>query len=124
LILFFGAEFTQVYAKASGSRIEPAENAVRISDAERKGMPHEQPTPPPAYARSTAQPEAQTAHEHRPAAKSRPLSRGHMKENPWQLVSMIGVAFLAPILLRKAAARAAKSAVAAVRNRKLRHART
>jgi membrane protein len=32
-ILFFGAEFTQVYARTYGSGIEPAENAVRASDA-------------------------------------------------------------------------------------------
>jgi membrane protein len=31
-ILFFGAEFTQVYARTYGSGIEPAENAVRTSD--------------------------------------------------------------------------------------------
>lgn len=35
LILFFGAEFTQVYAKAHGSQIEPARNAERIASEER-----------------------------------------------------------------------------------------
>ncbi len=34
-ILFLGAEFTQVYAKAYGARIEPGENAVRVTEAER-----------------------------------------------------------------------------------------
>ncbi|MEN9935086.1 MAG: hypothetical protein RLZZ387_1665, partial [Chloroflexota bacterium] len=34
-ILFFGAEFTQVYAHHYGSRIEPSPNAVRITDEER-----------------------------------------------------------------------------------------
>lgn len=34
-ILFLGAEFTQVYANAYGSGIEPNENAVKITDEER-----------------------------------------------------------------------------------------
>jgi membrane protein len=32
LIMFFGAEFTQVYARRYGHRVEPNENAVRIHD--------------------------------------------------------------------------------------------
>ncbi|WP_207426217.1 YihY/virulence factor BrkB family protein [Pedobacter sp. SYSU D00535] len=32
LILFFGAEFTQVYAKRYGHEIEPNENAIRVED--------------------------------------------------------------------------------------------
>ena len=35
LILFFGAEFTQVYAKARGARIEPSENAEPVSEEAR-----------------------------------------------------------------------------------------
>jgi membrane protein len=35
LILFFGAEFTRVYALKRGSRIVPSENAVAVSDEER-----------------------------------------------------------------------------------------
>jgi membrane protein len=40
-ILFFGAEFTQVYAKTYGSRIEPAENAVPVTEDTRaqQGIP-------------------------------------------------------------------------------------
>lgn len=34
-ILFLGAEFTQVYARAHGVQIEPASNAVRLKEAER-----------------------------------------------------------------------------------------
>ena len=34
-ILFFGAEFTQVYAARFGSKVKPAENAVAVGDAER-----------------------------------------------------------------------------------------
>jgi membrane protein len=43
-ILFLGAEFTQVYAKAYGSKIEPAENAVPVTEEARtqQGIPHEE----------------------------------------------------------------------------------
>lgn len=41
-ILFLGAEFTQVYAKRYGSRIQPAENAVAVTEQMRaqEGIPH------------------------------------------------------------------------------------
>jgi membrane protein len=43
-ILFLGAEFTQVYAKAYGSKIEPAENAVAVTEEARaqQGMPRKE----------------------------------------------------------------------------------
>jgi membrane protein len=43
-ILFFGAEFTQVYANKYGSHIEPSENAVAVTDMDRaqQGMPRQQ----------------------------------------------------------------------------------
>lgn len=42
-ILFFGAEFTQVYANRYGSRIVPDPGMVKITELERaeKGIPHE-----------------------------------------------------------------------------------
>jgi membrane protein len=42
-ILFFGAEFTQVYAKAYGSQIQPAENAVPMTEEARaqQGIPRQ-----------------------------------------------------------------------------------
>jgi membrane protein len=42
-ILFFGAEFTQVYANRYGSRIVPDPDMVKLSEVERaeKGIPHE-----------------------------------------------------------------------------------
>ncbi len=41
-ILLFGAEFTQVYARRYGTRIEPSKNAVRLSEGDRvqQGIPH------------------------------------------------------------------------------------
>lgn len=49
-ILFFGAEFTQVYARTYGSRIQPASNAERVGDDEREqqGIPHDDKTEQPA----------------------------------------------------------------------------
>jgi membrane protein len=46
VILFFGAEFTQVYARCHGSRIEPSEHAVRVTKDERaqQGMPDREET--------------------------------------------------------------------------------
>jgi membrane protein len=42
-ILFFGAEFTQVYANRYGSKIVPDPDMVKLSEIERaeKGIPHE-----------------------------------------------------------------------------------
>jgi membrane protein len=42
-ILFFGAEFTQVYANRYGSKIVPDPDMVKLSELERaeKGIPHE-----------------------------------------------------------------------------------
>jgi membrane protein len=41
-ILLFGAEFTQVYARTYGSRIQPSKNAVLLTEADRahQGIPH------------------------------------------------------------------------------------
>ncbi len=43
VILYFGAEFTQVYTRYRGERIEPSRYAVRITDFERaeQGMPRQ-----------------------------------------------------------------------------------
>ncbi len=46
-ILFFGAEFTQVYARHHGSRIEPTKNAAPIT-ADAKAQMGIQPSPKPA----------------------------------------------------------------------------
>lgn len=42
-IFFFGAEFTQVYARRHGKQVVPEKGAVRLTEAERakQGMPHE-----------------------------------------------------------------------------------
>ncbi|MCC7368498.1 MAG: YihY family inner membrane protein [Chloroflexi bacterium] len=52
-ILFFGAEFTQVYARKYGSRIVPAPGAVALDPQDRaqQGIPHENTAPKHAAAR-------------------------------------------------------------------------
>ena len=71
LIVFFGAEFTQVYASKFGSRVQPSEDAVPITEDERanQGMtrdsgsqprgdktPTRQPVPPRLSTPKTQQP--------------------------------------------------------------------
>src|SRR5204862_3949403 len=48
-ILLFGAEFTQVYANQYGSQIQPADNALPITEGERaqQGLPPRVPSLPP-----------------------------------------------------------------------------
>ena len=56
-ILFFGAEFTQVYARTYGTRLEPEDGAVRMTDEERtqQGMqPHDRERPAPREQRLAA----------------------------------------------------------------------
>lgn len=45
VILFFGAEFTQVYARERGRRLTPTENAVPLTEEarEEQGIPHGEP---------------------------------------------------------------------------------
>ena len=60
LILFAGAEFTQVYARKTGSEIAPSPNAVPVSEEARsqQGIPHKEAvsktSPEPAYAHTRA----------------------------------------------------------------------
>jgi membrane protein len=67
LILFFGAEFTQVYAKKTGSRIAPSPHAMPVTEEKRaeEGIPRrdQEPSgapeePEPAYAFSHLPPES------------------------------------------------------------------
>jgi membrane protein len=104
LILFFGAEFTQVYAKRAGARIVPTKNAVPIREGEREeqGIPHEQPAPAALsiqadYSRgmmASSNRPSNVAADHRELA--RPIERRH-----WHLASIVIFAFLLPLLLKK-----------------------
>jgi membrane protein len=66
-ILFFGAEFTQVYANRLGSKVQPDEDAVKVTEAERAQQGIQRPETvkalaDPATAQATAsEPAAQPA---------------------------------------------------------------
>ena len=68
-ILFFGAEFTQVYARRYGSRIVPDADAVPLTEEARaqQGLPH-------AAATAAAAAEPQPGREHRREAEGRRAS--------------------------------------------------
>ena len=83
--LFFGAEFTQVYANQYGSRVRPAANAEPLTEDMRKqaGMPHapdsvshpdRQSPPPPAPRRAAARPPRRL-----PSARPRPVPTPAMR---------------------------------------------
>jgi membrane protein len=76
-ILFFGAEFTQVYAKQHGQGIRPADNAVAMTEIERaqRGMPHKEAL--------------QIAARRKPVGNLNIPDNGH--SNPWVL-GTIGLA--------------------------------
>jgi membrane protein len=86
VILFFGAEFTQVYAKQTGARILPSEFAEPVTQAERaeQGMASHAPGPP------------------RGSAGARLRSPGLVvRKNPWQFAGMmLAAGFAGGALLR------------------------
>ena len=95
VILFFGAEFTQVYAKQTGAKIVSSQFAVPATEEQRaeEGIPHEK-TPPGHKPYLPGQPFPQpVAHAATP---------GEVIHNrPWQLVGMMLVAgFVGGTLLR------------------------
>jgi membrane protein len=105
LILFFGAEFTQVYAKQTGTKVVPGEFGALVSEKQRaeEGIPHEK-TPPghqpyPAPGQPTWQPQA-VAHAAMPGEV--------VRNRPWQVVGVmfaagfVGATVFRYRLLRKA----------------------
>lgn len=120
IIIFLGAEFTQVYAKAKGHKVEPTEYAVPVTEGEREqqGMPRQDPakgsqdkpqpprpaaalkpvkpvsTPQPAAAFAKAAPLA--ASHPTPLVSQRPAPFRPIQQHPWRFASMAlsaGMAF-------------------------------
>jgi membrane protein len=98
LILFFGAEFTQVYAKQTGTKIVPDEFGVLTTERERaeQGIPHEKTPaghkPYPAPGRPGLQPQP-VAHAATPGEV--------VHHRPWQFVGvMFAAGFVGATLLR------------------------
>ncbi|HTL58651.1 MAG TPA: YihY/virulence factor BrkB family protein [Candidatus Limnocylindrales bacterium] len=95
VILFLGAEFTQVYAKRTGARVLPSQYAEPVTAEARaeQGIPHKEPS---RQSNRPGQPQLQPALE--------PTARGSMpgaviRRNPWQFVSLMLFAGLAGGLL-------------------------
>jgi membrane protein len=71
MILFLGAEFTQVYANAFGSKVVPAEDAIPLTEEKRaqQGIPHKEQLrkDPATRAPRTVFAAYQPLHHHNPA---------------------------------------------------------
>ena len=80
-ILFFGAEFTQVYANRFGSRVVPDADAVPVTDEARaqQGMPRQEQVGAVARGGSLARDRAGEQHTQEHSASSQHVSAGrHM----------------------------------------------
>jgi membrane protein len=107
IIIFLGAEFTQVYAKARGHETEPKKYAVPITQEERveqgmsqtgkKGAPRRagdregrpmQPTPAPAAPPATLQPSAATEVEAEVEHARRHAPFAPIQEHPWRFATL------------------------------------
>jgi membrane protein len=66
VILFFGAEFTQVYSRRTGAQLKPTQYAVPVTEEQRaeEGIPHET-APTPAGARPPGRPRTPGAAVHK-----------------------------------------------------------
>jgi len=135
VILFLGAEFTQVYARCTGAQIEPTAYAMRVTETDRaqEGMPRKASTdagstpkpgdaghPQPAYASTMGSPEkaimqtTQKAEDIQNAPHRAPAE--HIRAQPWSFVGLAlitGVA--AGFLLKFKTLRRAVSLYAALR---------
>jgi vacuolar-type H+-ATPase subunit I/STV1 len=115
LILFFGAEFTQVYAKQTGTKVVPDEFAMRTTETERakQGIPHEKTAPGhkpyPEPGRPGWQPQP-VAHAATPGEV--------VRNRPWQVVGvMFAAGFVGATLLRYRLLRKALKVYAAIHRR-------
>jgi membrane protein len=84
LILFFGAEFTQVYAKQTGTKVVPRRYAMRITAEERaqEGIPHEDALPKEPTARPHREPVLRHATQFTAPGVV-------LRQRPWQFVSLM-----------------------------------
>jgi membrane protein len=119
LILLFGAEFTQVYAKQTGSWIAPSANARPVTDEERaqEGVPHEINEPQPVYARREEPVQRFSPTHPKPRRVAQGAGVREMENHPYQLAVLVGTAFLLPILLRKQGVKFVRDLAAAAKRR-------
>ena len=81
-ILFFGAEFTQVYARRYGSRIVPAEGAVALTEEARaqQGIPEQEQVEQAAAMQAANQPVAANPRSRRSNAQRVGAPRAHGRD--------------------------------------------
>ena len=103
VILFFGAEFTQVYVKQTGTRVVPSEYAVPVTQEARaqEGIPHQEQTAKPE---PNLEPPSRRPQRHPQPAWPAPQfsSPGTVAtQTPWRFVTLMLVAgFAGGVLLR------------------------
>jgi len=104
VLLFFGAEFTQVYAKATGAQIEPTKYAVLVTQQERaeEGMGEEKPQAKEKPRTPSRAPAAPGARAHGSPAWARAGTPGEViHRDPWGFVGLMLVAgFAGSLVLR------------------------
>ena len=110
IILFFGAEFTQVYARRTGSRIVPSEYAVPISDEQRaqEGLSGKKMEPGKQAPEAEYEPIGEAAMAAYERAQPVPVSPvpGLNRESVWTFVGVVVVTgLLAGASLRRRIAR-------------------
>ena len=129
LILFFGAEFTQVYAKLSGSPVVPKHHAVAVSEREREneGMSRDEKSKP--RDKKTYEPIGEPAAAHRTrhdefVERERRLQAGYVlspvgriKAQPYSFVGLaLSAGIAAGVLLRFKSLRKALKVFASVQH--------
>ena len=104
VILFFGAEFTQVYVKQTGTRVVPSKYAVPVTREERaeQGIPHKQDQPAkpePRPERPVQAPPKQAKPSWQPSHFTSPGAV--VNHRRWQFVTlMLAAGFAGGVLLR------------------------
>ncbi len=108
VILFFGAEFTQVYARQTGARIVPDKYAVPVTEPERAQQGSPRPSGTGEAALEPRRPKAEPALPHRqPVMYASGSPQPSLRDRPWSFLGLLlatGVAagvFLRPKLLRR-----------------------
>ncbi len=79
VILYFGAEFTQVQARRQGARIQPSKYAVRLTDEQRaqQGMPKQEQI-------ESAEHRQKTAGQPAPATPDQGSGPPQEQKGPWR----------------------------------------
>jgi membrane protein len=99
VILFFGAEFTQVYTRQTGAQVVPSEYAIPVTQQERaqQGLSSDQSQPVPRRPSFKGPPRGVPAQPVANAVRRTP--GGVVREEPWRFVGLMLAAGVASGLL-------------------------